>query len=127
MPAHGRRTKGAVFHAEDPISVSPERRRATGLREGDQVGVGNRVEVEEATGSRDRRTPKRRCSRPRVASTPRLKTKRRVALVRKWGHCKNCRHFASPAALPLDTEEAACKQPSLAKVNLTMFGACQAR
>ena len=42
----------------------------------------------------------------------------------QWGHCKNCRHFASPAALPLDTEEAACKQPSLAKVNLTVFGAC---
>jgi hypothetical protein len=41
-----------------------------------------------------------------------------------WGHCKNCRHFASPAALPLDTEEAVCKQPALAKFSLTVFGAC---
>ena len=41
-----------------------------------------------------------------------------------WGHCKNCQHFASPAALPLDTEEAACRQPSLAHFSLKVFGAC---
>jgi hypothetical protein len=42
----------------------------------------------------------------------------------RWGHCKNCRHFASPAAVPLGEEEASCKQPSIAKFELTVFGAC---
>ena len=41
-----------------------------------------------------------------------------------WGHCKNCAHFASPAARPLVNEEAACRQPSLARFKLVVFGAC---
>lgn len=42
----------------------------------------------------------------------------------QWGHCKNCRHFASPAPVPLGGEEALCKQPVLARYKLTVFGAC---
>jgi hypothetical protein len=41
-----------------------------------------------------------------------------------WGHCKNCSHFASPARLPLEDEEARCEHPELAKFSLTVFGAC---
>ena len=42
----------------------------------------------------------------------------------QWGHCKNCRHFASPAARPLGSEEAACQHPSLSKFHLTVYGSC---
>jgi hypothetical protein len=40
-----------------------------------------------------------------------------------WGHCKNCKYFKSPAKTPVDTEEAACAQPTLAKYTLRVFGA----
>lgn len=42
----------------------------------------------------------------------------------KWGHCKNCKYFASPAEVPLEDEEARCTQPKLAAYALTVFGAC---
>ncbi len=41
-----------------------------------------------------------------------------------WGHCNHCRHFGSPAKAPLGGEEAGCKEPTLAKVQLRVFGAC---
>jgi len=41
----------------------------------------------------------------------------------RWGHCRTCRFFGSPAHLPLGTEEARCKQPELSKFELTVFGA----
>ena len=40
-----------------------------------------------------------------------------------WGHCKHCKYFASPARVPLSTEEARCMQPQLARVQLVVFGA----
>ena len=41
----------------------------------------------------------------------------------KWGHCKQCKYFASPARLPLEDEEAPCLHPVLSKYRLTVFGA----
>lgn len=41
---------------------------------------------------------------------------------KKWGHCRHCRYFASPAKAPLDGEEAACKHPELSKFVLHVFG-----
>lgn len=41
----------------------------------------------------------------------------------KWGHCQHCEYFASPARVPLSNEEAACKQPDLARHQLVVFGA----
>jgi len=40
----------------------------------------------------------------------------------RWGHCRSCRFFGSPARVPFGTEEALCKQPALAKFELTIFG-----
>ena len=40
-----------------------------------------------------------------------------------FGHCKHCRHFASPARKPLDLEEARCLQPHLQNYELIVFGA----
>lgn len=42
----------------------------------------------------------------------------------KWGHCRSCRYFASPARIPLGTEEARCMHSELSKFELTVFGAC---
>jgi hypothetical protein len=42
----------------------------------------------------------------------------------KWGHCKNCKYFASPADVPLEEEEASCRHPDLSKYALAVFGAC---
>ena len=42
----------------------------------------------------------------------------------KWGHCKHCRYFASPARVPLDTEEARCTQSELSRYSLKVFSAC---
>lgn len=39
-----------------------------------------------------------------------------------WGHCKNCRHFGSPAAQPLGAEEARCRQPILTRFELRVYG-----
>lgn len=39
-----------------------------------------------------------------------------------WGHCKNCKHFGSPAARPLEAEEARCEAPKLAPFNLRIYG-----
>ncbi len=41
----------------------------------------------------------------------------------KWGHCRDCKFFGSPARRPLEEEEAACLQPTLKKFNLAVFGA----
>jgi len=41
-----------------------------------------------------------------------------------WGHCNHCKHFGSPAQAPLGGEEAACREPRLAKFQLRVFGAC---
>lgn len=41
----------------------------------------------------------------------------------KWGHCRTCKHFASPASVPLPSEEAKCKHPELSRYALTVFGA----
>jgi len=41
----------------------------------------------------------------------------------QWGHCKHCKHFSSPARRPLDNEEAACREPTLAEYELRVFGA----
>jgi hypothetical protein len=40
----------------------------------------------------------------------------------RWGHCRNCKHFESPAKAPRDGEEAACGEPTLAKFQLRVFG-----
>ncbi len=40
-----------------------------------------------------------------------------------WGHCQHCKHFASPARMPLEDEEAACRHPVLSKYQLLVFGA----
>ena len=40
-----------------------------------------------------------------------------------WGHCKHCKFFASPARVPLSTEEARCMQPQLSRFSLSVFGA----
>jgi hypothetical protein len=42
----------------------------------------------------------------------------------RWGHCKNCQHFGSPAHVPLEDEEARCLHPELSKYSLAVFGAC---
>jgi hypothetical protein len=31
----------------------------------------------------------------------------------RWGHCRSCKFFSSPARMPLDGEEARCAQPEL--------------
>lgn len=41
----------------------------------------------------------------------------------RWGHCRSCRFFSSPARVPLDSEEARCANPELSKFELTVFGA----
>jgi hypothetical protein len=41
----------------------------------------------------------------------------------KWGHCRTCRFFGSPARVPLEAEEARCLHKKLAKFELTVFGA----
>lgn len=41
----------------------------------------------------------------------------------RWGHCRSCKFFGSPAHVPLGAEEALCAQPQLAKFKLTVFGA----
>jgi hypothetical protein len=43
---------------------------------------------------------------------------------KKWGHCRNCRFFASPARVPFGSEEARCEQPTLSKFRLTVYGSC---
>jgi hypothetical protein len=40
-----------------------------------------------------------------------------------WGHCKHCKHFGSPAQIPLSNEEARCQHPSLSRYDLVVFGA----
>lgn len=40
-----------------------------------------------------------------------------------WGHCQHCQYFASPAKMPLPTEEARCKHPQLSQYELVVFGA----
>lgn len=40
----------------------------------------------------------------------------------RWGHCMHCKHFASPARVPLAEEEARCNQPELSRFQLTVFG-----
>ena len=42
----------------------------------------------------------------------------------KWGHCRSCKFFASPARVPMGSEEARCAQPTLEKYRLTVFGSC---
>jgi hypothetical protein len=39
-----------------------------------------------------------------------------------WGHCRSCKFFGSPARVPLGSEEASCKQPTLTKFSLTVYG-----
>lgn len=41
----------------------------------------------------------------------------------RWGHCRNCKHFGSPARIPLDSEEASCREPTLVTFELRVFGA----
>jgi hypothetical protein len=41
----------------------------------------------------------------------------------KWGHCRSCKFFGSPARVPLSSEEARCGHPELSKYHLTIFGA----
>lgn len=41
----------------------------------------------------------------------------------KWGHCRSCEHFGSPADVPLITEEARCNHRALKRFELTVFGA----
>lgn len=40
-----------------------------------------------------------------------------------WGHCEHCNFFASPAIVPVGSEEAKCTHPVLAKYQLQVFGA----
>lgn len=47
---------------------------------------------------------------------------KKVARSNGWGHCGHCRFFDSPARAPLDGEEASCKEPTLAKFALRVFG-----
>jgi hypothetical protein len=42
----------------------------------------------------------------------------------KWGHCRSCKFFASPAQVPLGSEEARCMHPVLEKFTLTVYGSC---
>lgn len=42
----------------------------------------------------------------------------------KWGHCRHCKHFGSPALAPLDGEQASCKEPTLVKFALRVVGTC---
>ena len=41
----------------------------------------------------------------------------------RWGHCRSCKFFASPARVPLGSEEARCAHTELSKFELTVFGA----
>ena len=45
----------------------------------------------------------------------------------QWGHCENCKYFASPSRRPVATEEARCKHPVLAAFDLKVFGASGCR
>jgi len=40
----------------------------------------------------------------------------------KWGHCRSCRYFGSPAPVPMGTEEARCQQSELERFALTVYG-----
>ena len=40
----------------------------------------------------------------------------------QWGHCKHCKFFGSPAAVPMGAEEAACQHPVLAGFELRVYG-----
>ncbi|MBN1205390.1 MAG: hypothetical protein JXB05_10745 [Myxococcaceae bacterium] len=46
---------------------------------------------------------------------------------RNWGHCQHCRYFASPARIPVGSEEARCLQPELSRFELKVFGSCGCR
>lgn len=41
----------------------------------------------------------------------------------QWGHCEHCKYFASPALVPVGSEEAKCMHRALSKFNLLVFGA----
>lgn len=43
-------------------------------------------------------------------------------MVEGWGHCMHCKHFDSPAQLPLENEEASCRHPVLETYQLRVFG-----
>jgi hypothetical protein len=43
-------------------------------------------------------------------------------MVEGWGHCMHCKHFDSPAQLPLATEEANCQHDVLRTFKLRVFG-----
>jgi hypothetical protein len=43
-------------------------------------------------------------------------------MVDGWGHCMHCKHFDSPAQLPLAMEEASCQHPALEPYQLRVFG-----
>lgn len=45
----------------------------------------------------------------------------------QWGHCRTCKHFTSPARVPLGTEEARCSQPVLSGFELTVYGSSGCR
>ncbi len=47
---------------------------------------------------------------------------KKVEQQKTWGHCGHCRFFDSPARAPLEGEEAACKEPTLAKLELRVYG-----
>jgi hypothetical protein len=42
----------------------------------------------------------------------------------RWGHCMHCRHFDTPAQVPLANEEARCDHPALGAYKLRVFGTC---
>jgi hypothetical protein len=46
---------------------------------------------------------------------------------RTWGHCQNCRYFASLSRKPVASEEARCLQPELSRYDLKVFGASGCR
>jgi hypothetical protein len=39
-----------------------------------------------------------------------------------WGHCMHCKHFGSPAQIPLANEEASCEHAGLLPYQLRVFG-----
>jgi hypothetical protein len=47
---------------------------------------------------------------------------KKIAQQKAWGHCGHCRFFDSPARAPRDGEEASCKEPTLVKSELRVFG-----
>jgi hypothetical protein len=46
---------------------------------------------------------------------------------RSWGHCQNCKHFASLSRKPVASEEARCLHPDLSRYDLKVFGSCGCR